>query len=124
MALRSAYTIAVDMSGANYCGLKLNWNYREQYVDISMPGYITKLLHKLQHKTKKSPQFAPHEWTTPTYGAKRQYAKDNSDLPILPLKQIRHVQTVVGSLLYYSRAVDPTMLVAINEIAAVQSKTT
>ena len=31
---------------------------------------------------------------------------------------------IVGSLLYYSRAVDPALLPAINEIAAVQSKPT
>ena len=60
----------------------------------------------------------------PVFGAKRQYAKEIPNLPILPLKDIRYVQTVVGSLLYYSRAVDPTILVTINEIAAVQSKPT
>ena len=123
-ALRNTYKISVDFSGANYCGLKLNWNYSEKYVDISLPGYIANLLHKLQHKIKKSPQLSPHKWTTPTFGKKRQFAKEASNLPILPLKSIRYVQTVVGSLLYYSRAVDPTMLVALNEIAAVQSKPT
>ena len=45
-ALKSSYTISVDRSGSNYCGLKIDCNYAKQYVDISMPGYIGKALHK------------------------------------------------------------------------------
>ena len=123
-ALRATYKISVDMTGEHYCGLKLNWNYNDGYVDISMPGYIPKLLHKLQHVIKKYPQFAPHQWTTPAFGRKRQYAKCEPDLPVLNKKETKKVQMIVGSLLYYSRAVDPTILPALNEIAAVQSKPT
>jgi hypothetical protein len=36
----------------------------------------------------------------------------------------RVIQQIVGTLLYYARAVDPTMLVAINRIASQQSKPT
>ena len=123
-ALKSNYTISVDMSGTHYCGLTLDWNYQENHVDISMPGYITKLLHKLQHQIKKSPQYTPYIWNPPKFGTKRQYAQEASKLPVLDKKDIKYVQTVVGSLLYYSRAIDPTMLTALNEIATVQSKPT
>ena len=58
------------MSGQNYCGLSIKWNYSTKYVDISMPGYIDRLLNKLQHKNKKFPQYAPHKWTEPAYGQK------------------------------------------------------
>ena len=44
-ALRQSYTISVDKSGSQYCGLAIKWNYDENYVDISMPGYIQKALH-------------------------------------------------------------------------------
>jgi hypothetical protein len=37
---------------------------------------------------------------------------------------IRYVQSCVGSLLYYARAVDPTMLPAINEISGSQASPT
>jgi hypothetical protein len=35
---------------------------------------------------------------------------------------IKHVQVIVGTLLYYGRAVDPTILPAINAIASRQAK--
>ena len=44
--------------------------------------------------------------------------------PLLPAKTINIVQQIVGTLLYYSIAVDPTMLSALGSIAAQQSKGT
>ena len=43
-ALKEKYHIKSDWTGLNYCGLTINWNYRNCVVDISMPGYIPKLL--------------------------------------------------------------------------------
>ena len=123
-SLKTNYKISSDMTGFNYCGLTIDWDYKNKHVDISMPNYINKLLHKLQHVPKKSPQYAPHKWTEPSYGKKRQYAKEPDTLPILHPTGIKYVQSVVGSLLYYSRAVDPTMLPALNEISAVQASPT
>lgn len=90
----------------------MKWNYKDKYVDISMPNYINNLLSELKHKVKTFPQYAPHKWTEPAFGQKRQYAKPTSDLPILDKKGIRYVQSVVGSFLYYSRAIDIIMLPA------------
>ena len=123
-ALRASYKISTDMKGENYCGLTIRWNYDKGFVDISMPNYIKNLLHKLQHRVKVSPQCAPHTWTEPAFGKTRQYAKLPSTLPILDKQGKRYVQSVVGSLLYYSRAIDVTMLPALNEIAAEQAKPT
>lgn len=33
-ALKQNYKITVDLEGHNYCGLQLNWNYKDQYLDI------------------------------------------------------------------------------------------
>ena len=43
-ALKTKYKISVDWNGTNYCGLTLKWNYALGYVDVSMPGYIPRLL--------------------------------------------------------------------------------
>ena len=123
-ALRQYYKISVDMNGNDYCGLHINWNYDKQHVDISMPDYIKKLLTKLNHKCKKFPQYAPHKWTQPAYGKRRQYATEDDNLPVLGKQKTKYVQSVVGSLLYYARAIDLTMLPALNEIAAKQAKPT
>ena len=69
-ALKTHYTISEDPTGSHYCGLHIDCNYDKQYLDISMPGYISKALHKFQRPTPKKPQYAPHAWLTPTYGKK------------------------------------------------------
>jgi hypothetical protein len=48
----------------------------------------------------------------------------NTQFTNLAVEYIRYMQTVVGSLLYYRRAVDSANLVAINEFASVQPKPT
>lgn len=48
--LLQMYKISIDMSGSNFCRLTINWNYPNNYVDISMPDYIENVLTKLQHK--------------------------------------------------------------------------
>ena len=42
------YQYITDLKGINYCGLTLNWNYSDEYVDISMHGYIKKYIKRLQ----------------------------------------------------------------------------
>ena len=89
-----------------------------------MPKYLQTALHKLQHPVPKLLQLAPHSWSKPNYGAHVQYAPDNDYSPLLPAKKINLVQKIVVTLLYYSIAVDPTMLVALGSIAVQQSKGT
>ena len=124
-ALQQKYTISTDWTGKNYCGLTLDWNYVKgrAYVDISMPGYIENALERLQHPAPSHPQFAPHRWTTPSYGSKVQLAPIDTT-PLLDAKGKKYVQSVTGTLAYYSRGVDPTMMPAINEIAAKQANPT
>ena len=43
-ALNAHYDITVDKTGRNYCGLSLDWHYKDGYVDVSMPGYIVEAL--------------------------------------------------------------------------------
>jgi hypothetical protein len=49
-------------------------------------------------------------------------AEDNS--PALDKEGIKFIQQVVGSFMYYCRATDPTIPVALNELAGCQSKAT
>ena len=43
-ALKSGYPTSIDWEGKNYCGFTLEWNYKKGYVDVSMPGYLPKML--------------------------------------------------------------------------------
>eukprot|EP00957_Ditylum_brightwellii_P019986 1508923-Ditylum_brightwellii.AAC.1 len=89
-----------------------------------MPGYIANMLRKFQHDQPDNLQHSLHQHVLPNYSAKVQLTMkpDTSD----PLDKlfIKRIQAIIGTLLYYTRQVDPTMLVAIVTIAAAQSKDT
>ena len=59
---------------------------------------------------------------TPSYGAKVQYSPDDNNSRALEIKQKTVVQKIVGSLFYYTLAIDTTMLVALGNIASEKSK--
>lgn len=122
--LNKLYVVTVDWTGTKYLGLTLNWNYKQQYVDISMPGYIDKALQRFQVPPPTRAQHSPHSWTAPIYGTKTQLTDpiDNS-APLSPPERTR-LQEIIGTLLYYARAVDSSMLVALGSLAAAQSKGT
>jgi hypothetical protein len=59
----------------------------------------------------------------PVYGAKTQYDTQD-ETPPLTAKQCLNIQTVTGSVLYYARAVDPIVLMPLNDISIEQTKAT
>ena len=91
-----------------------------------MPDYVSKALVRLQHKVAKSPQYSPHPSTPIQYNnpGKRQYATTPDTSPLLPHNEIKHIQSIVGSFLYYARALDSRMLPALNEISRRQATPT
>ena len=89
-----------------------------------MPEYVKKALDRLQHPKPKRPQYAPHFWTVPAYGKILQIVPDPDYSNLLDKKATNIIQSIVGTMLYYGRSVDPTMSRAINEILRVQSKPT
>ena len=122
--LQKDYKITIDLKGANYLGLTLQWDYTNRTVDISMPGYIEQTLTRFQHPTPTRPQHSPHAWIAPDYGAATQWAIDSDDSPPLEATDLKTLQQILGTLLYYARAVDNTMLVAISTLASVQAQGT
>ena len=48
---------------------------------------------------------------------KKQIIEQEKLLPTLPEKEITKIQSKIGTCLYYARGVDPTILVALNELA-------
>jgi Reverse transcriptase (RNA-dependent DNA polymerase) len=122
--LRKYYTITVDKHATKFCGMTLDWNYQAGHVTLSMPGYVEKALQRFTHQAPAKPQHAPHQWTAPNYGAKVQYADPDDDSMPLDAKGITLLQQIIGTFLYYARAIDNTMLVALGTLAAAQTKGT
>jgi hypothetical protein len=71
----------------------------------------------------KNPQHTPSRYVMPVYGAKTQYATQD-ETPSLTAKQCLNIHKVIESVLYYSRAVDPNVLIPLNDISTEQKKTT
>ena len=122
-SLQADYKITIDWTGGTFCGIDLNWNYEERTVGISMPVYIKKALLKFSHAVPSKPQDQPYKHTPIVYGAKQQFATEDTS-PKLDKQQIKTVQNIVGTLLYYARAVDSTMAAALSTIASQQANGT
>ena len=94
----------------------------KQHVDISMPGYIDKLLARFDHKPPAKPQHSPHAAPPRKFGQDAQQPVEHDNLQILPPNCIKCIQQIIGTIMYYARAVDLTTLVALSSIASDQAK--
>jgi hypothetical protein len=82
-----------------------------------MPGYIEAALHKYQHFKPIQPQHSPHKHNAIKYGVRQQLPtpEDRTDPASEPQK--KRIQQITGTLLFYARAVDPTLLMPSSIIA-------
>jgi hypothetical protein len=122
-AILRHYEITIDWGGTVYSGMTLKWDYQQCTCDISMHGYVTNVLNKLQHDEPKHPQHTPSKYVNPIYGAQTKYATRN-ETPLLSDKQCTNIQNITGSVLYYARAVDPMVIMTLNDIAIEKTKAT
>jgi hypothetical protein len=74
---------------------------------------------KYRHLKPVTPQHAPYKAAPIQYGAKVQRVEVDTTQPLIP-KEIKRVQDIVGTLLYYARVVDQTLLAALSAIVAQQ----
>jgi hypothetical protein len=119
--IKKNYNISSDWNGTAYCGLTLDWDYKNHTVDLSMPEYIKAALHKYQHPAPARPeQHAPHTWNPPIYGAKTQFVNEITTSPTLSDKEVNKLQQITGTLLYNARA----LIMPINVLASEQSNAT
>jgi hypothetical protein len=120
-ALLRSYETTTYWGGTVYSGMTLKWDHQKCTCDIYMSGYATNVLNKFQDDTPKYPQHTPSKYVTTIYGAKTQYAT-RDETPLLSAKQCNNIQKITGSILYYARAVDTTVLMPRNDIATEQTK--
>jgi hypothetical protein len=70
------------------------------------------------------PQHCPYTPNPIVYGKDNQAPTPGDTSPLLDAAGNQRIQQIVGSFLYYARAVDPTILMALSTIAAQQSAPT
>jgi hypothetical protein len=98
--------------------------FPHKHIHIDMKSYVNDLLLSLNWPMPKKPQLLLFTATPIAYGQKKQYMPDEDTLASLLLECIKCIQKVIRSLLYYARAVNNKLLVALNAISARQAKVT
>jgi hypothetical protein len=121
--LRQMYKITVDIASSQYLGMTIVHDKVAETMAISMPGYIGKALIRFQSWAGTKHAQSPGVYKPPEYGAQVQYATDDATSS-LSKADIKTLQEVAGSFLYYAEAVDPTMLTTTNTIASEQATPT
>lgn len=101
--IRQLYRLTVDWKGEQYIGMTIALDRPANTLTTSMPAI----------------------YIPPVYGSRKQQKSihDTSAAIVSPERKKR-IQRIVGKLLYYARAVDPTMLTAINKVASSQATPT
>jgi hypothetical protein len=89
-----------------------------------MPGYVTNAMQRftgIDSPAAHSPAvFIPSDYKR----IHHQPGTADDDSPLLPPDRAKRIQEIVGVFLYYARAVDPSMLAAINKIGSLRAKPT
>ena len=96
-ALCNKYTISTDWDAFLYIGITLDWNYTTRHVDLSLPKYFARALHKFKQALQKfhpdnKPEYSPQKHVEPNYGKKVQYAEPTDDAPPLDSVNINLIQ--------------------------------
>ena len=71
-----------------------------------MLGFIERTITHFCLPLPVKPQRSPHDWPTPSYGAKIKLSKPPATSNPLQLGCKQHIQEVVGVLLYHARALN------------------
>jgi len=122
--LQQHYTITEDWKGKKYAGIDLAWDYAKRTCRLSMDGYIKNVLTKYGHTAPTKPQLSPHKHTPIQYGAKVQHSAPPDTSAPLDDAGVKRIQGIVGALLWYGRAIDNKLLVALSAIGSQQASAT
>jgi hypothetical protein len=122
--LKKFHGVQCNMAGDKFAGIDIKWDYVKHQCCISMPGYIENLLIKFKHPRPSKPRLSLYKCIPISYGAKAQLTPKADASERLDKHRKHRIQEILGSLLYYARAVDNKLLVALSAITAHQSYAT
>jgi hypothetical protein len=94
--------------------MDIDINRNNRRVTISMAGYIDKLFQTIRPNGTKGAS-TPNSYVPPNYKKSGAQTATIDDTPLATLAQKKEHQSVIGTLLYYSRTVDPSILTAVQE---------
>jgi hypothetical protein len=89
-----------------------------------MPGYVKKKLQEYNHIILKQTQMCPYSPSPKQLGSEVQEPLPEDKSPWPDKTGIHCMQQIVGSILYYARAVNMTVLMALSTITSKQTHAT
>ena len=125
-ALRELYIMTEERAAKlKYVGITIEHDRVNNVIYLTMPGYVQKAIIRFG-KPKRSGAKSPLIYIPPQRGAEQQMVPEASPAARQPVdaKTKTFIQEVTGVFLFYSRAVDPTMLTAVNRISSEQASPT
>ena len=60
-APKKDYKLSKNWEGNLYCGNTVDWNNKEGYLGIPIPGYIMKLLQRVKYERHRKPKHSPYQ---------------------------------------------------------------
>jgi hypothetical protein len=121
--LQKLYTVKVDYDGLKYLGMTITIDRSSRHVTVTMPGYIAKLLKRVRPNGVKKAH-TPSVYVQPSYKIMTAQTATVDNSPRASTAQQHELQVVIGTMLYYARTVDPSVLTVVHQLGSVQSRPT
>ena len=123
--LSQKYELKVHRTGNlyKYLGYTIDYDRTARTLELSMPDYIPAMLERLRPNCSRTAP-SPAIYTPPSYGQKSPQLTPTDASPDASPAQKKIIERVVGSLLFYARAVDASFLTAVGALSAHQSSPT
>ncbi len=121
--LAKHYKYTVDHTASKYLGINIDFDDIAHTVTLSLPSYVPDMLHRFYGSTPPRPANSPAVYEPPSKGPTSQQVK--LDLtPLVSEDQRTCLQQKIGCILYLARAVDNSVLEAVNHAASMTSAPT
>ena len=117
--LRKIFIITTDMSGEAYIGLHILHDLIKHTITISIPDYVTKAITRFApHLLTTRGSRAPMRYHPVVYGPHVTEALEEDHSPALDDTRRRRLQGIIGTFLYYARALDITAAFPVAKLAS------
>jgi hypothetical protein len=129
-ALKQNYMITINWGAIKYIGLTFDWDYNKGQVHVHMPGYLDKVFLTFKHVAPSKKKTHPISTPFPNMEPRPNMQSPRTNPPslikrtqnLLNKEDTKHVQAVMGTLLYNAHAVDSTISTALSSLATEQAK--
>jgi hypothetical protein len=122
--IEQEYILTTDWDCKSYLGMNIVFKEDHSDVSISIPGYVERAIKRFL------PENSTNTRKSPSIYISYKFSENNSEFdqldpdPKVDNLEFKWLQQLVGTFLYYARAVDPSIIVAVTKLASELSQAT